>query len=196
MKKHILIFWFVLFFATAARAQYDSSGIYLSVDDYRKGKLTLAVNCQATKKEKLKLNEGLGSKPYVSVRHAGRNDHFDKSKIFGYKDCKKGVSRFFKEEDYLILNTSEMVLYSRKKPISLGKGGFTVVTVYYFSATDVDPIFQLTRTNLAKVYSENRKFSSSLDYRFSSNKELIEFDTSNHIYKVAEVYKESREDIR
>ena len=66
----------------SAFSQNDSSGIYINGDDFKKGKLSFAINC-STEKHKIKLNDFF-SLPYIIVIHNDSSYKFYKRDIFGF----------------------------------------------------------------------------------------------------------------
>lgn len=82
--KSLLFFFCLLNLYNAVYAQQDSSGVYVTAQDYKESKLSYAINCK-TQKHKINQYVLLGN-VHIKVIHDGVKYKFYKSEIFGYRD--------------------------------------------------------------------------------------------------------------
>ncbi len=169
-----------------ARAQQDSSGVYLSIADFQRGKLAYAINCN-TQKHKIKLS-GFLDKPYITVVHEGRRYEHQKTDIFGFRDCQGVDYRFVNDVDCRVLNRDEsIVLYSLIQGMDSKTSRKTVS--YFFSVGLAGNVLALTLDNLKKAFPDNHKFHDMLDTEFASGAvALTAYDSYHKMYKVCRVY--------
>lgn len=153
----------------------DSSGIYLTVDDYLKRKLSLAYRCGA-RKSRIKIN----SKPTISiVRHSVRH-RFYKNEIFGFKKC--GVDyRLYAGEYFEILSSKWLYLYKYTYEEEVGRN-VRILTKYYFSQTAESILFPLTRHYLEWVFRDNKKLIDFLRDSVNAEDLLIQLDKFTNMY--------------
>src|SRR5580700_608411 len=113
-------------FSQQSNAQNQSSGLYLTLNDYQNHKLSYTGS-------PISIHEFLGGR-YVTVISNGQKLQLEKSKIFGYHDNANNDYRFFNNKAYQIVDTPEFCIYSNEKlvPQASGKGPKPTM-VYYFS---------------------------------------------------------------
>ena len=172
-----------------AFSQNDSSGIYLNGDDFKKGKLSFAINCNI-EKHKIKLNDFF-SLPYIIVIRNDSSYKFYKSDIFGYKVCDGNVYRFDNKKELLLLNSTESIFIYRHN-IAKPPRGLTNVTNYYFSIGANSPVKLLTKSNLKTTFPDNTKFYKSLDTEFKYNTQLAKYDDEHKIFRINWLYQKNR----
>ena len=172
----------------SAFSQNDSSGIYINGDDFKKGKLSFAINCN-TEKHKIKLNDFF-SLPYIIVVHNDSSYKFFKSDIFGYKVCDGNVYRFDNKKELLLLNSTESI-FIYKHDIAKPPRGLTNVTNYYFSIGANSPVKLLTKLNLKTTFPDNTKFYKSLDAEFKYNTQLAKYDDEHKIFRINWLYQKN-----
>jgi hypothetical protein len=171
-----------------AYSQIDSSGIYITANDYKNHKLSYAINY---KTEKHKINNSLIFKSgIIKIKHQGRVYDLKKSEIYGYKNTNGKELRFIGEKEYTILNAGEpFLLYFYQQPLHSEKGINKYLLTYYFS-TSPEAIPQLlTKENLKLAFPNNHKFHDELDAQFKSDDELFNYDDFHKMYKIIWIYK-------
>jgi hypothetical protein len=184
--KHTFILLSATFLAGSIStfAQQDSSGIFNTVDDYKNGRLTYAINYK-TEKQKIK-DYLLLDASSVKVKHGGQTHLLNKHNLYGYRDTKGHDYRFIGDNTYRILNPREpIILYKyaevRRDP---AKNPPTLINRYYFSTNAENAPVSLTRGNLKKAFPENTKFHETIDKTFRSDDELTRFDKLHNTYTV------------
>ena len=186
--KH-LIGIVALIMALQVHAQNDSSGIYLSGNDFNQSKLYLAIDCK-TEAHKIKLNDFFG-KNYITVIHKDSAYKLYKSNIFGYRTCDGQIVRFLKKRELVLLNPTESILIYRNEVTKPPKGR-TNVTNFYFSKDASSPVLMLTMSNVKKAYPENHVFHEKLDALFKYNTELAFYDEFHKMYRLNWVFQMSK----
>jgi len=112
-------------------AMPQTSGVYLTADDYKNGRLSFAGDC-GSKAHKLELHDVL-HKSYIHVTHETEKRPFAKSDLFGFRACDGRDYRFASNIEHEILEARELYVYSRDVYVSHGRGRHTV-RGYFFSA--------------------------------------------------------------
>ena len=186
MKKFnylILLAGGILTFSTVI-AQKDSSGIYLTANDFKAGKLSYAINY---KTEKHKINDYIFlNSAQVNVKHHGNTYKLDKNNIYGYKSTKGEEFRFVMDQQYKILNRGEHVLiYEYEEPgIDPRHPLLSLLYTYYFTTDAANPPVQLTKENLKKAFPGNQGFNGKIDENFNTDEDLITYDKLHKMYKL------------
>lgn len=170
-------------------AQTDSSGIYLSGQDFKNNKMAYAINCKS-ESHKIKLNDFF-AKPYITVIHNDSSYKLSKAKIFGYKTCDGQIIRFLGKKELVLVNPTESILIYRHDVVHPAKGK-TNVTNYYFSKDAVSAVEALTLKNVKKAFADNHSFHEKIDASFKYNTELAEYDGFHKIYKLNWILKNSQ----
>lgn len=175
----------LLFAVSSVVAQKDSSGVYITADDFSQRKLSYAINC-TTEEHKIKLNDFFG-KSYITVKHKDSSYKLFKAKIFGYKTCDEEIVRFQNGKELVLLNATGSILIYRNE-VSIPAKGRTNVTNYYFSKNAGSPALSLTTSNLKKAFPDNHPFHMKLDELFKYNTDLAVYDDFHKMYKLNWVY--------
>ena len=182
MKWSISIMVFsMVSFSLSSFAQTDSSGIYLSSQDFKNNRIAYAINCK-TESHKIKLNDFFG-KPYITVIHFDSSYKLFKKEIFGFKTCDGQVVRFLGKKELVLLNPLESILIYRNEVTHPAKGK-TNVTNYYFSKDAISKVEKLTIKNVKKAFPGNQLFHQKIDSLFKYNTELAQYDDINKTYKL------------
>ena len=158
----------------------NQAGIYLSTSDYMNKHLSYE------KDSKIRLNNSVWELPYVTVIGHDKKVKLSKNKIFGYIDQDKKVHRFYKNEEYQIVEEWPITIYLQIVHVSQSKG-YVVMKKYYFSKTPAGKIFPLTFENLKAVYHSNGKFVNLLD-QFFGNSDIAAYDGIHRTFKVNYFY--------
>jgi len=162
-------------------AMPQTSGVYLTADDYKSGRLSFEGDC-GSKAHKLELHDVL-HKSYIHVTHEAEKRRFAKTDLFGFRACDGQDYRFASNLEHQILETRELYIYARDVYVSHGRGRHTT-RGYFFSAGAEGPVLALTLQNLKKAFPSNQRFRDSLDTAFGPNQKLSEYDESQKMFKV------------
>lgn len=187
-----LIFFTATLMTVKAFSQKPSvteSGLYASVNDYEQHVPKYPADCGSTK-DFLRTDE-LFNSSRVTVIHNGEKHAFNKSDLYGFRDCKNNEYRFFNNREYQIVDTAGFYLYRISVYVKEGKAYNRETTAWYFSKIAGDVILPLTIENLKTSYPENNKFHYALDEEFKSDKTLSEYDKFLKKYKVKYIYQQS-----
>lgn len=160
-----------------AQTLNESTGIYLTEQDYRSNKLTY--NLSPT--DKMQLNEFLNGK-CVTLVYQGKKLTLVKSEIFGYRKHNQDF-RFFRNEAYSIVDTAGFMLYKKDKLTQQGKGYLPVET-YFYSSNLKQPIQKLTIENLWNSFPEQTGFRYSVQNNFKRDADLAAYDIFVHQYRI------------
>ena len=182
----------VLVFSSAGTAQVapsKTSGVYLTAGDYQSGRLSFEGDCES-EAHKLELHDVL-HKSYIHVTHETEKRRFEKSELFGFRACDGHDYRFAANLEHQILEARELYIYSRDVYVSHGRGRHTV-RGYFFSAGADGPVLALTKENLKKTFPDNLKFHEALDAAFGAKQKLSEYDETQKMFKVNELWIASR----
>ena len=190
MKKlYTAAFFLMLSLPVIVAAQKDSSGIYLTPQDFAVGKLSYAIDCNT---EKHRINSDLIFKSSkVKVKHEGKKYTLAKSKTFGYRSCDNSVYRFVGNSTYKILNPQEpLLLYFYQHGAHAPKYAEQHPPQYFFS---VGPgvVQKLTIANVKAAYPDNHAFHDAVDAQFKSDKDLYTYDDFHKMYKLNWILKQT-----
>jgi hypothetical protein len=158
-----------------------ATGIYLTEQDYKAGKLSYVLS----ENDKLQLNDFLGGK-HVGLVNQGKKMKLSKSEIFGYRQNNANF-RFFHNEAYRILDTAGFLLYSRQQLIQQGKG-YVSVERYFYSNSSATPVLNLTIENIDKSFFAQSEFRYSVQSYFHQDADLITFDKADNQYEIKHLY--------
>ncbi len=166
---------------TGEPAGPQSRGLYRTAQDFRQGRLSMAVSCK-TSRNQLRLHE-VGPRHYVTVFNDGEAHKLAKAQLFGYRDCDGRVYRFVNSnEHYPILNPGEELLLYRTTLPAVGRNpGYVRL---YFSAAAEAPVQPLTLRNLKQAFSDNHDWHDLLDAQFPAGSDLAAFDNFHGMTKV------------
>jgi hypothetical protein len=167
--------------ASAQAAPPKTSGVYLTADDYKNGRLSFEGDC-GSKAHRLELHNIL-NKPYIDVTHESEKRRYAKSDLFGFRACDGRDYRFASNLEYQILEAKELYIYAREVSVGYGKG-IQNVPKYYFSAGPEGQILALTIENLKQAFPDNHRFHDSLDATFGAGQTLAEYDEFHKMFKV------------
>lgn len=187
MKKiylTLLAGW-LLMIGQYSHAQKDSSGIYITAEDFQNRKLSYAINYK-TEKHKIRDNI-LFNNDKIVVKHKGETYTLVKSETYGYRNTKGIVFRFIDNKEYKVLNPGEsLLLYFYQHPAHTGKdvNRGLYQPEYYFSK-DANAVLQpLTKANLKAAFPDNHRFHDELDAQLKTDKDLYTYDRFHKTYKI------------
>lgn len=169
-------------------AQKDSSGIYLTAQDFQNQKLSYGINY---KTEKHKIDDWLflnGSQ--VKVKHKGMEIMLEKAEVYGYKNTRGETFRFVNDIAYQVLNSGESILlYKRTVQTSpLVNPTVREEEHYYFSKDAASPVIDLTIANLKRTYKNDVRFIKTIEKYFQKDEELVSYDSKRQVYTVSRLF--------
>ncbi|PWK78376.1 hypothetical protein LX99_02220 [Mucilaginibacter oryzae] len=179
LMKMIIVLMMIGTQVNSLMAQSNSTGIYITAQDYKAGKLTY------TDAKNLKLNQFLGGS-HISLISDGKKVKLLKADVFGYRI--NGVNyRFYKNEAYQVLDTAGFTLYSHEQLAPQGKG-YTTNASYFFSLNENTPVTALTIANINNSFAGQADFRYSLENYFHSDSDLAIYDRFNKQYEIKYLY--------
>jgi len=162
-------------------------GVYLTLEDFKTGKLTYDIDCRM-EKQKIKLFNFL-AKPYFDVYYQGEKFRLQKNEVYGFKDCHDHTFRFYDNMEYELVEAGNIYLYVQEQMILSEQAG-KVSDTYFFSATPSDALKPLSAYNLKNAYPKNKEFHKLLDANIYS-KNIAQYDSVNKMYKVNQLFLQS-----
>jgi hypothetical protein len=179
VMKMIVIMMMIGTQVNSLMAQGNNTGIYLTAQDYKAGKLTYA------DANNLKLNQFLGGS-HINLKSEGKKVRLAKAETFGYR--LNGVDyRFYHNEPYQVLDTAGFILYSHAQLMPQGKG-YVTATRYFFSINHSAPITELTIANINKSFATQTEFRYSIENYFHNDASLATYDKLNKQYEIKYLY--------
>jgi len=175
-------------FIHTSNAQQQSSGLYLTYDDYLHHKLSYAADPPNLQGSKIYIHEFIG-RNNITVISSGKKIILPKSSVFGYHAYNNDY-RFFDNKAYQIIDTAGFYIYSYDKLVQQGKGP-KETRVYFFSKKDSREILALTPANIAAAFPKNNKFKYMVEVASKSDLKLDAYDTDLNEYRIKELYVES-----
>jgi len=173
-----------LFSLSVAIAQSDSSGVYLTANDFLHGKLSYTIGCKADRESKTGV---LLDNKQVVVKQSGETARIDKKSIYAIKYCGGNIVRMYNGGCYPILNPGEnILLYGvMETPVSKGK---PMTRKYYFSRGANADIEDLTLDNLRAAFTDNKIFQDAVDNQLRTDNDLYAYDNFHKMYKLNRIY--------
>lgn len=185
-KLPVIIIIMTLGFIKNSPAQTQSSGLYLTYNDFVNHKLSYGSD--EAHKNKIVLHNFLeGSN--VTLISNGKKQTFAKSEIFGYRENNRDY-RFQNNKAFEIVDTEGFYLYKHDKLVQ-GTKGLKPITTEYFSAKANAEILELTQQNIDKAFAANYKFRNMVQAEFKTDNDLNQYDNALNKYQIKEVFIES-----
>jgi hypothetical protein len=151
----------------------DLNGIYLSASDYRNYKLSPSI-------AHVKIHAHHLFHPNrirVDVNH--QTYFYLKDSVFGYRIHMQDF-RFFKGEEYEVLETGTIIIYRRYQPAYSPKG-YKMESAYFFSESPESALLPLSVINIKRVFPEHFRLHHYLDITFY-NKTISTYDDIHHMF--------------
>lgn len=172
-------------------AQKDSSGIYLTLEDFGFRKLSYAIDCNT---EKHRINSDLVFKASkIKVKHNGQKYTLEKSKTFGYRSCDQQVYRFVGNLSYKVLNPQEPLLLYFYQHLAHAPKYVEQHPPQYFFSVGPGTVQKLTIANVKAAFPDDHSFHDAVDAQFKSDKDLYAYDDFHKMYKINRVLKTKRQ---
>lgn len=183
------LIFFISFGKCIAQTTNVSSGVFITVNDYKNDKLMLEADCQK-EQEKFKTNP-IFSKYTFDIIYKGKTITYQKNDLYAYRDCGNNVWRFFDNKEYKILETKDIYLYSINKLVIDG-GTIEKEPRYYFSVGASGEINALTVDNLKLAYPKNKIFHNMINEEFKADKAVNSYDILHKMYVVNYLLNQSK----
>ena len=155
----------------------SATGIYLTAEDYTKGRLASESDCDSAG-HKVELHDLLG-KPFIDVTHGGETRRYEKSEVYGFRSCGGREYRFVGKDEYEILESRDVSILS----FEVRRGRYRSRR-HFFSVAAGGPVLPLTLQNLKRAFPNNHAFHDALDATFHGDDQLAQFDTFHKMFKV------------
>jgi hypothetical protein len=185
-KLPVIIIIMTLGFIKNSPAQTQSSGLYLTYNDFVNHKLSYGSD--ESHKNKIVLHDFFeGSN--VTLISNGEKQVFAKNELFGYRENNRDY-RFQNNKAYQIVDTEGFYLYKHDKLVQ-GSKGLKPVSMGYFSAKANAEILELTPQNIDKAFASNYKFRNMVQAEFKTDNDLNQYDNALNKYQIKELFIES-----
>lgn len=178
----------LIFFSLTAVAQMDSSGVYMSADDFLKHKLMYVINCKI-EKHKIKAHDFF-QRPCFVVIHRDSSVTLNKKDVFGVRLCDNRTIRFYDDREFPIVNPNEHILIYKIQAVSSPKT-YPKPNEYFFSKDAYSPPQPLTIEKLRAAFPENKEFCRLLEETFTADDELLKYSRHFQMYMINILYKQS-----
>ena len=191
MKKLVLIVHLlILGLAIGLNAQNTKQGVYLSANDFTSGKISY-MNENGNEKYKFHLHEFLNAST-IKIIKGDKIIKLKKDSIYGFHDKNNSSYRFYKNDEFKIINQSPNIILYSKTSIEGDLKNKHLVVNYYFSATANSPVYELTKWNLKSVFINDITFQKLLDVHFQSDNELTAYNSQSKTYDLNHIYEISK----
>ena len=161
----------------------EVEGIYLSLTDFKQGKLTIPTDKQH-KGDKIKLKQFFISPDIISIEQ-DKETIFYKDSIFAIRLTNGENYRFINRTPCLVADTSSLYIYTNKtiKTVSKMSGPHrrteeVPVTYYYFSIGNQKAVFMLTLANLRKYALTDTSVHKTVCDKFTTDEILSEINSN------------------
>lgn len=153
----------------------DSSGVYATFEDFESGKITNGFKPHQN-------NYSLWPRGFfkykdIELETPGATIVYKINSIWGYTDHKERLMRVFNNRHYKVLCDKGLVIYNIYSPIKAS---------YHFSKTLSDPIYRLTKKDLANVYADNPELLQRIDS--IKKKHWLRWDKQKECYLLNELF--------
>ncbi len=193
LRPLFIVLLLIVYQASKAQDSMVTSGIYLTIEDYKNNKIIEEASCRKGQEEEFKKHDFFQRESF-EVIYKGKRKTYLKSSIFAYRDCNNKVWRFYNNKEYEILEVKAICIYKLSKVVM---NGITVEKdpVYYFSKGLSGEVKQLSLANLKTAYSDNAKFCDDIDKEFKddyTDKAIHAYDFAHKMYKVNYIIEETK----
>lgn len=171
----IVLFLIFCSYNSSALSQNKTSGIYLTAEDFKNNKLAFSSACPAGKK---------------AIQFQNQKRLFLTPEVFAVKIC-QDIFRIQNNSRFKIINPDIIPLYSQS--VSVGGDGYFYEDAFFFSVKPDSEILPLTKSALAKAFTENQKFIDLINSSFKNEKKLMTFNKHLNKYMLIYYYEKSIE---
>ena len=166
------------------------AGVYVTGVDFEHGRLASAADCTAPDRPVARDAISRGQMLEMPPSGGEAGARYAKADVYGFRACDGADVRFVAGENYRVEHAPPLLLYERKRRVSVGKGS-RLVYDHFFSTSPADSVRPLTLLSLKEAYPTNHRFHDLLDLAFRSDDELMRYDDFHHEYRVARILRET-----
>jgi len=177
MKIKILLFAIGIALPITSNAQKLRAGIFRTTEDYQSDSISIVADI--TKCKAIKIDDFF-FRPYVWIKTSAGKQKIPKKDVFAVRMPDNKMYRIVNNENYLLLDTSNLSIYSKGKEISITKRRVhstryehKKVNEYFFSTTIAESIQELNITNVRLALLKDKQFDNKLIAHFQTNKSLL-----------------------
>lgn len=191
----VILFCFVSHFRAQGTKEIKNNqveGFYLTIEDYRQGKLTRPID-KLHKGDKIKLKQFFFS-PDIASFEQGKKTVYYKDSIFAIRLSNGENFRFINHKPCLIVDTTYLYIYAYNTvKTEYKQSGATTrrkeiaVTNYYFSTYRHKNAYALTLINLRKYALDNNAVHLAVCNRFTTDEMLWQVNDKTGQFKLNEV---------
>lgn len=177
MKIKILLLYYGLALPIICTAENLYPGIFSSAEDYQKNRVSIVAD--TTQHKALRI-DNFFFRPYIWIKTSRGEQKILKKEVFAVRMPDKKIYKIVDNDNYLLLDASNICIYSKEKEISIPKA--TVhstrykrikVSEYFFSTTIADSVQNLNTTNIRLALLKDRQLDRKLTSHFPTNKSLL-----------------------
>ncbi len=176
MKIRILFLIVGITLPITSHAQKSGSGIFSTAEDYQKNSITIIAD--STQGKAIKIDDFF-FRPYVWIKTSAGKRKVPKKNLFAVRMPDKKVYRIVNNENYLLLDTTNIYIYSREKEVNIPitttystRFSRRKVTGYFFSTTKTSGIQVLNRVNVRLGLLRDKQFDNELMAHFQTDESL------------------------
>lgn len=170
-----LLFDCSLYAQRAVELPNDSSGFYLTYDDFINGKITHGFTNY--KKGYTLWPKGFFTNKDPELKTPDTSIVYKRADIWGYTDHRSRLIRIFNNKHYRVLCEKGLVIYIIYSPTR---------TSYHFSKSINEPIYCLTKKNLLKIYADDKMNIGKI--KSTKKKVWLIWDESNEQYLLNKLF--------
>lgn len=177
MKIKILLLYYGLALPIISSAGNVRPGIFSSAEDYQKNIISIVAD--TTQHKAIRIDDFF-FRPYVWIKTINGKQKIPKKDVFAVRMPDKKVYRIVDNDNYLLLDASNLYIYSKEREISISKAtvhstryGRKKVSEYFFSTTVANSIKSLNTNNVRLELLKDRQFDSELTNHFPTNTSLL-----------------------
>lgn len=183
-RNYYRTFLWVSIFTFYGVQGYCQDGLFMKSEDFKKGNVTNPDTLNSGNL-KINLNDFWGPSRYLTLKFNHKKQRILKSSVFGYCDAQKRAYRLYKNNNYRILESDSVYIYSKERVIGANKGT-KIVTDFYFSVGSDSRILPLSRENIFAEFSHNAKFIDLLE---TFNGDIAAYNTFHGTFAINYLYK-------
>lgn len=184
IKAKLIFVYLSVFISIMGAAQENSSGVYLSYEDYQNKKLSYSAGCEG--KNRIKLNEAFNSS-YITLKREDKKIKLDKDSIYAVSICDKPLMRFQNREPFYLEEKGAIWIFYKTEHIHNEKST-EIVKSYYFCVNGNERLRPLTLTNIKIAFPNKEKFHDLLDDQFKAEDASV-YDAFHKMFKINHLLK-------
>lgn len=172
-----LVFNYSLYAQRAVELHNDSSGFYLTYNDFINGKITHGF--PNYKKNYTLWPKGFFTNKDPELKTPDTSIVYKRADIWGYTDHRGQFIRIYKNKHYKVLCDKGLIIYIIYSPTKAS---------YYFSKSINEPIYCLTKKNLLKIYADDKMNIGKI--KSTKKKDWLIWDEKQESYLINRLFLE------